>query len=377
MADEQEILNRWRLVLGKYASGQIPFSSGAVNLKFMDMENVLDYLYSREYGDEQEIRKDRRGGSDGSQLTVPDWLHQVKKLFPRRTVEILERHALEKYGMTELLTDPEVLRRLEPNKELLKTILELKHMMKGEVLSLAREIVRKVAEEIARKLEQEVRVSFFGQINRNASSPVKSARNLDMKKTIQRNLKNYDRERQQLVLKNVYFNSRMKKYNQWRVIVCVDESGSMLDSVIHSAIMAGIFARLPMLDTKLVIFDTNVVDLSGYVEDPVETLMSVQLGGGTNIAGALGYCEGLIDFPFRTMVVLVTDLYEGGGYQRLYSTAKGIIESGAKLICLTALDRDANPVYDRHTAQRLADLGAHVGAMTPEMLGDFMGKIMQ
>ncbi len=376
MADEQEILNRWRLVLGKYASGQIPFSSGAVNLKFMDMENVLDYLYSREYGDEQEIRKDRRGGSDGSQLTVPDWLHQVKKLFPRRTVEILERHALEKYGMTELLTDPEVLRRLEPNKELLKTILELKHMMKGEVLSLAREIVRKVAEEIARKLEQEVRVSFFGQINRNASSPVKSARNLDMKKTIQRNLKNYDRERQQLVLKNVYFNSRMKKYNQWRVIVCVDESGSMLDSVIHSAIMAGIFARLPMLDTKLVIFDTNVVDLSGYVEDPVETLMSVQLGGGTNIAGALGYCEGLIDFPFRTMVVLVTDLYEGGGYQRLYSTAKGIIESGAKLVVLTALDMDANPNYDRNAAQTLSDMGAFVGAMTPEELAGGMGKII-
>ena len=376
MADEQEILNRWRLVLGKYASGQIPFSSGAVNLKFMDMENVLDYLYSREYGDEQEIRKDRGGGSDGSQLTVPDWLHQVKKLFPRRTVEILERHALEKYGMTELLTDPEVLRRLEPNKELLKTILELKHMMKGEVLSLAREIVRKVAEEIARKLEQEVRVSFFGQINRNASSPVKSARNLDMKKTIQRNLKNYDRERQQLVLKNVYFNSRMKKYNQWRVIVCVDESGSMLDSVIHSAIMAGIFARLPMLDTKLVIFDTNVVDLSGYVEDPVETLMSVQLGGGTNIAGALSYCEGLIDFPFRTMVVLVTDLYEGAGYQRLYATAKGIIESGAKLVVLTALDMDANPNYDRNAAEVLADMGAYVGAMTPEELAGWVGKMI-
>ncbi len=376
MADEQEILNRWRLVLGKYASGQIPFSSGAVNLKFMDMENVLDYLYSREYGDEQEIRKDRRGGSDGSQLTVPDWLHQVKKLFPRRTVEILERHALEKYGMTELLTDPEVLRRLEPNKELLKTILELKHMMKGEVLSLAREIVRKVAEEIARKLEQEVRVSFFGQINRNASSPVKSARNLDMRKTIRMNLKNYDSEQEQIILKNVYFNSRMKKYNQWRVIICVDESGSMLDSVIHSAIMAGIFAKLPMLDTKLVIFDTNVVDLSGYVEDPVETLMSVQLGGGTDIARALGYCESLIDYPFRTMLVLVTDLYEGGGYARLYGTAKGIIESGAKLVVLTALDMDATPNYDRHAATVLADMGAFVGAMTPEELAEWMGKII-
>ncbi len=363
MADEQEILNRWRLVLGKYASGQISFSGGGLN--YMDMENVLDYLYSREYGEEQEIRKDRQGGSDGSQLTVPSWLHQVKKLFPKQTVEVLERHALEKYGMTELLTDPEVLQKLE-----------LKHMMKGDVLQMAREIVRKVAEEIARRLEQEVRVSFFGQINRNASSPVKSARNLDMKKTIRMNLKNFDQENQQLVLKNVYFNSRMKKYNQWRVIICVDESGSMLDSVIHSAIMAGIFAKLPMLDTKLVIFDTNVVDLSGYVDDPVETLMSVQLGGGTNIAGALSYCEGLIDFPFRAMVVLVTDLYEGGGYQRLYSTCKGIIESGARLVVLTALDMDANPNYDRNAATVLADMGAFVGAMTPEELAGWMGKII-
>ena len=374
MADEQEILNRWRLVLGKYASEQISFSSGDVN--YMDMETALDYLYSREYGEEQEIRRERMGGSDGSQLTVPHWLHRIKKLFPRRTVEVLERHALEKYGMTELLTDPEVLRRLEPNKELLKTILELKHMMKGEVLSLAREIVRKVAEEIARKLEQEVRISFFGQINRSASSPVKSARNLDMRKTIRMNLKNYDTENRQLILKNVYFNSRMKKYNTWRVIICVDESGSMLDSVIHSAIMAGIFAKLPMLDTKLVIFDTNVVDLSGYVEDPVETLMSIQLGGGTNIAGALSYCESLIDFPFRTMMVLVTDLYEGGGYQRLYSTAKGILESGAKLIVLTALDMDANPNYDRNAASQLADMGAFVGAMTPEELAGWIGKMI-
>ena len=374
MADEQEILNRWRLALGKYASGQISFSSGDV--RYMDMENVLDYLYSREYGEEQEIRKERTGGSDGSQLTVPYWLRQIKKLFPKQTVEVLERHALEKYGMTELLTDPEVLQKLEPNKELLKTILELKHMMKGDVLNMAREIVRKVAEEIARKLEQEVRISFFGQINRNASSPVKTARNLDIKKTIRMNLKNYDRENEQLVLKNVYVNSRMKKYNQWRVIICVDESGSMLDSVIHSAIMAGIFSKLPMLDTKLVIFDTNVVDLSSYVEDPVETLMSVQLGGGTNIAGALSYCEGLIDFPYRTMVVLVTDLYEGGGYQRLYSTSKGIIESGARLVVLTALDMDANPNYDRNAAAVLADMGAFVGAMTPEELAGWMGKII-
>lgn len=372
MEDEQEILNRWRLVLGKYASQQISYTTDRVQL--MEMEQVLDYLYSREYGEEQEIRKDRAGGSEDSQLTVPSWLSKMKKLFPKQTVEIMERHALEKYGMTELLTDPEVLRRLEPNKELLKTILQLKHMMKGEVLVLAREIVKKVADELMKKLESDLQKSLFGRINRSIGSPVKTMRNLDMKKTIRMNLKNYDTENQQLVLKQVYFYSRMKKYNQWRVIICVDESGSMLDSVIHSAVMAGIFAKLPMLDTKLVIFDTNVVDLSGYVSDPVETLMSVQLGGGTNIAGALSYCESLIEMPHKTMVVLISDLYEGGGYQNLYRVSRGMIESGAKLIALTALDMESNPNYDKNAAATLAGMGAFVGAMTPEKLAEFVLK---
>ncbi len=374
MASEQEILNRWRLVLGKYANRQIGFSSDTA--RYMDMEEVLDYLYSREYGEEQEIRQERSAGSGGSQLTVPGWIREMKRLFPKETVEVMERHALEKYNMTELLTDPEVLRKLEPNRELLKTILELKHMMKGEVLQLAREIVRKVAEEIARQLEQDMRKALFGQLDRTSGSPIRSARNLDIKKTIRRNLQNYDAEKKQLVLKQVYFHSRMKRFHQWRVIICVDESGSMLDSVIHSAIMAGIFAKLPMLDTKLVIFDTNVVDLSGYVEDPVETLMSVQLGGGTHIANALTYCENLIENPHRTMVVLVSDLYEGGSYSNLYHVCKNILEGGSKLIALTALDSDATPNYDRKVASTLANMGAFVGAMTPEHLAEHVGKML-
>lgn len=374
MAEEQEILNRWRLVLGRYAAGQISFLEDGARL--MEMEEALDYLYEREYGEEQDIRQERSGGSGGSQLTVPKWLQQIKKLFPKQTVEIMERHALDKYGMTELLTDPDVMKKLEPNRELLKTILSMKHLMSGEVLTLAKEIVRKVADELMKKLEQEVRQSFFGKLNRSMSSPVRSMRNLDIKKTIRRNLKNYDVERGELVLKDIYFSARMKRYNSWRVIICVDESGSMLDSVIHSAVMAGIFAKLPMLDTKLVIFDMNVVDLSGYAEDPVETLMSVQLGGGTNINGALSYCEGLVDFPYRTMIVLVTDLYEGCGYDNMYRVSKGIIESGVRLVVLTALDMEANPDYDRNAAKTLAGMGAFVGAMTPEELAQFVSKVV-
>ena len=367
-------MNRWRLMLGSSAKGQISFSEGSV--RYLEMEDVLDFLYEREYGEEQEIRKDRTGGKEASALAVPSWIGKMRRLFPRRTVEIMEKHALEKYEMNELLTDPEVLRKLEPNQTLLKTILGLKHMMKGEVLQLAREIVRKVAKELTEKLEKDMRRCLVGRLDKTSSSPVKSARNLDIRKTIRSNLKHYDKERGQIVLQQICFHSRLKRYHKWRIIICVDESGSMLDSVIHSAVMAGIFARLPMLETKLVIFDTAVVDLSGYVEDPVETLMSIQLGGGTNIAGALQYCEGLIDFPYRTLLILVTDLYEGGGYQNLYAVSKGIIESGARLLVLTALDREASPAYDKRAAGVLAGMGAHVAAMTPEQLSEWMGNIM-
>lgn len=372
---DREQLNRWRLILGKQAGAQISFEDGAAlenGISCFDLEDALDFLYSREYG--EDVR--REGGTGASQLTAASWITKIRRLFPKETVEILERHALERYQLKELLTDREVLEKLEPNRELLKTILQLKHLMKGEMLDAARRIVKKVAEEIEEKLRRDIRRSLLGSLDRNSASPVHSARNLDVKKTIRRNLAHFNPEKKKLMVEQVYFSSRTRKYSQWRVVIAVDESGSMLDSVIHSAVMAGIFARLPMLDTRLVIFDTQVVDLSAHLDDPVDTLMSIQLGGGTNIAGALQYCETLIENPHRTMVVLVSDLCEGGSVSGLLSVSRGIVESGARLICLTALDMEANPAYDRRTAGWLADIGAFVGAMTPEALGDFMGKVM-
>lgn len=368
-------LNRWRLILGGYASGQLAFQGDGRlenGISCMDLEDALDFLYGREQG--EDVR--REGGTEGSHLTAATWITRIRKLFPKETVEILERHALENYGMTELLTDKEVLRKLEPNQELLKTILQLKHLMKGDVLEEAKRIVKRVAEQIAEKMNQDIRRSLLGKIDKSSSSPVHSIRSLDIKKTIKSNLKHYDEENKRLMLEHVYFNGRTRRYSKWRVVIAVDESGSMLDSVIHSAVMAGIFVKLPMLDTRLVIFDTQVVDLSSHLEDPVATLMSVQLGGGTYIAGALEYCETLIENPHRTMVVLVSDLCEGGSAQGLLGVSRRIVESGAKLICLTALDMEANPVYDRHMAQKMTDIGAYVGAMTPEALGDFMGAVM-
>lgn len=371
--DGKQSLNRWRLILGKNSENHIDFSgSYSDDISYEDMENTLDFLYSMEFGDELM----RVGGNGSSRLYTADWIAKVRKIFPKKTVEILEKQAIEHFNLTEMLTDKEVLKKMEPNTDLLKVILQFKHMMESDVIDEAKRIIKKVVDEISEKLNQDIRKSLLGKLNRNMPSNVKSMRNFDFKRTIQRNLKNYDTKNNQLVLKNVYFNSRTKRFNKWSIIIAVDESGSMLDSVIYSAVMAGIFAKLPMIDTKLIIFDTEIVDLSGYVEDPVEVLMGMQLGGGTDIAKALTYCQSLCSNPHKTVFVTVTDLYEGGSINNLLHTAASIIGGGSKMIFLTALDKQANPDYDRNIGQKLANLGAFVGAMTPEQLGDYIGKMI-
>ena len=371
MITDGAALNRWRLILGRNAEGALTLGGA----RLLRMDDALDFLYGREAGEDE--KRDPQGGGGASAPTVARWLSEVRSLFPRDTAEILQRHALDRYQLTELLADREVLERMEPNQALLETVLSLKHMMKGPVLDTARRIVRKVADQLTEKMRSEVERSALGKLDRSRRSNLRSARNLDIQRTIRKNLSHYDRENQRLVLEQIYFNGRVRRYNPWRVILAVDESGSMLPSIIHSAVMAGIFARMPLLDTRLVIFDTAVVDLSSRVEDPVETLMSVQLGGGTDIAGALRYCESLITAPHRTMVVLISDLCEGNTRQNLYGVCHDILESGARLVALTALDENAAPAYDRSTAEKLAGMGAWVGAMTPARLADFMADVMR
>lgn len=370
MSSNGNNLNRWRLILGKNAEEQMHLSE----LRLAQMDQALDFLYGREAPSDA---RDMTGSSDASNPTVPQWLSRIRTLFPKETAEILQRHALERYQLTELLADREILERMEPNQALLETVLSLKHMMKGPVLDTARRIVERVVAELTEKMRTDIRQSSLGKLNRNSRSSVRSLRNLDIRRTIRDNLTHYDREKKQLLLEKVHFNGRISEYHPWRVILAVDESGSMMGSIIHSAVMAGIFAKMPMLDTKLVIFDTAVVDLSGMVDDPVEALMSIRLGGGTDIAGAMRYCRDLIAFPHRTMVVLVSDLCEGGPVKDLYGVSRDIIESGAKLIALTALDENAAPAYDRAVGQNLANLGAWVGAMTPAKLADFMANVMR
>ncbi|WP_246098336.1 VWA domain-containing protein [Saccharibacillus brassicae] len=372
-----ETLNRWRLLLGPAADEELSRTEeySAEAFAYRELDDLLGYLYDREYGEAQGYRG-REGGRGGSNLTVPGWLGRVRELFPKETVEILEKQALDRYGLSELLTDKAVLESLEPNMNLLKNILQFKGRMKGEVVASAKEIVRQVVDDLRRKLESEARASISGKRSRYTDGRVRSLRNLNMKKTISRNLKNYDREKRRFVVDRLYFDGRLQAYNKWHVIIAVDESGSMLDSVIYSSVMASIFYRLNALKSSLFVFDTQVVDLSGRLEDPVDVLMSVQLGGGTHIAKALRYGETLIENPGRTLFILVSDLVEGYPPAQMYGAAKDILDGGSRLLVLTALDFEGHTMHDERAARTFADLGAEVAALTPNALADWIGRIV-
>ena len=361
-------LQRWRLILGEPAGRH----TGGLSDDYAGRDAALDWLYGRD----PELRRQgvRRGGSEDSVLRTVDWLDHIHRLFPKETIERLEQDAVERYGITEVVTNPEVLSRIEPNAGLLRAVLRTKHLMNPDVLQLARRIVAAVIEELMRKLAREVRQPFSGTRNRRPSN-VKNSRNFDFRATIRANLAHYQPEQRRVLIERPRFVSRTRRQvDQWQLILIVDQSGSMVSSVIHSAVTAACLWGLPGLKTHLIAFDTNVVDLTSDVTDPVELLMKVQLGGGTDIAKAVAYGAGLIDNPRRAILAVITDFYEGGNEAALVRTVRGLVEQGTHVLGLAALDEEANPSYDRGLAQRLANVGGHVGAMTPGELAEFVAE---
>ena len=375
MDDERTRLIRWRLVLG---SGVEDVLGGIGDPGSQQRDAALSFLYDREYGPGRNVRSGGGPGSlDPSQLTVPDWINTVHELFPRRTIERIEKDALERYQLEEMVTNAELLSRVQPSQTLLKAVLRTKHLMNQEVLAAARHLVRQVVEQLIERLAREVRQPFAGAVDRRRRSYLKVAQNFDARTTLRRNLRHYDPEAKKLYLETPYFYSRVRRQvDRWQLIILVDESGSMLDSVIYSAVTAAVFWGIKSLRTHLCLFDTSVVDVTAECTDPVETLMKVQLGGGTDIGQAMAYAASLVDNPRRTIVVLITDFFEGAPVQRLLSVTRQLVESGVTVLGLAALDDRAEPSYDRLLAERMVALGAHVGAMTPGELAEWVaGKV--
>ncbi|MGA4669195.1 VWA domain-containing protein [Propionibacteriaceae bacterium Y1923] len=369
-----ERLQRWRLVLGEGSE-----KLGDLDAQGQLQDAALAFLYDREgTGARGGDSGKGPGGSGSSQLTVPEWINQVHTLFPQRTREVLENDALERYGMTEMVTNPEVLARVEPSETLLKAVLATKHLMSDEVLRAARVIVRKVVDELVAKLRPRLRVALTGRRDPTRRSRFKVASNFDPKATIRANLKNVNPETGGMIIREPLFSSRTRRESErWQVIIVVDQSGSMVDSVIHSAVTASIFHGIPALKSHLVAFDTEVVDLTESSIDPVETLMQVQLGGGTYIDRAMLYAESLVQTPRRAMVVLITDLYEGGSEQALRNCVSRLCQQGTKVLVLGALNSEGTADWNKSLGLALSRLGARVAAMTPYDLADWVAETIR
>lgn len=363
---------RWRLVLGPAGEQALGGLGGG---ELAEIDRCVEFLYGREYGDERNVRSDGPGSLAPSALTVPEWINRIHELFPRETIERLERDALERYELDEMVTNPELLKRAQPSTALLKAVLQTKHLMNQAVLSEARNLVRKVVRELMEQLARPVVSPFLGSLDRRRRSPLRIARNFDARETIRANLAHWSPEEQRLYIQRPIFLSRVRRHiDRWQVIICVDESGSMLDSVIHSAITAAIFHGIRHLKTHTILFDTSVVDVTADCADPVETIMQVQLGGGTDIGKAVGYSSTLVENPRRTILVLITDFYEGADERVLLAHTHRLCEAGVTFLGLAALDDRAMPQYDKRLAQKMVELGAHVGAMTPGALAEWVAE---
>jgi uncharacterized protein with von Willebrand factor type A (vWA) domain len=368
---------RWRLILGEAADSACAGAGCRLGGQAGAMDRALDWLYGRDAGGEERGVR-RQGGREGSALTVPGWINEVHTLFPRETIERLERDAIELYAIDDVVTNPEVLARVEPNETLLKAVLRTKHLMAPDVLVMARKLVQEVVRRLMETLARDLAVAFGGVLDRRRHTRLPGARDLDLNRTIRDNLRHYDPERKCITVERLHFFARnRRRMRPWQVILLVDQSGSMLDSVIHASVMAACLWRLPGIETHLIAFDTSVVDLTRDCDDACELLMKVQLGGGTDIGGAVAYAADKITAPERAIVVVISDFYEGASDAVLVARVKALVGQRTRVLGLAALDSQAKPDYDRAMAKRLVEAGAEIAAMTPGELAGWLAQVVR
>ncbi len=289
----------------------------------------------------------------------------------------MQRELINRRGLRELMEKPELLERIEPNRDLVKTLLTHRDLMNEKTRSLARKIIARVVDELKKKLKVQIEPAISGAIRRDKHSPRRVYRNLDLQRTVRRNLHRFDAGSGKLLVDRLYFHAAERKTRPWHVIVAVDQSGSMLDSAIYSAVMASIFVELPAVRTSLFLFDTDIADLTDQVGQPVDVLLSIQLGGGTDITRALQYAYQLARQPARTIVVLVSDFYEGRAERDLVNQVKEMAQAGIRMIGLGALGYEARPEYNKTTASKCRKAGMDILSCTPEKLAEAMAHIIR
>ncbi|MBV8251955.1 MAG: VWA domain-containing protein [Chitinophaga sp.] len=361
MSNEKE-LKRWRLILG---GNQHDGTGCKLAENELRIDQTLEALYD----------SNRQGGLGASSPNVNRWLGDIRTFFPSSVVKVMQQDALKRLNLTQLLMEKEMLENAEADVHLVATLLSLSRVIPEKTKATARMVVQKVVDELMRKLSQPMQQAVTGALNRSARNLRPRHNEINWPLTIRRNLKHYQAEYKTIIPETRIGYGR-KRSALKDVVLCLDQSGSMGTSVVYSGIFGAVMASLPALQTKMVVFDTAVADLTEQLQDPVDLLFGVQLGGGTDIQLALSYCQQLISRPADTVMVLVTDLYEGGHPENMRKRAAELVAAGVQLIVLLALNDDGKPSYDHENAQFLADLGVPVFACSPDKFPDLMAAAL-
>lgn len=379
---EDERLRRWRMVLG-------PDGAESTGRPLTGRDTAMDGALTALYGggkkpDGRTGKKpgggtgaERSGGLGASAPAVARWLGDIRTYFPASVVQVMQRDAIDRLGLSGLLLEPEMLEAVEPDVHLVGTLLSLHKAMPETTRETARAVVRKVVEDLERRLATRTRATLTGALDRSAATGRPRPQDIDWGRTVRANLKNYLPEHRTVVPERLIGYGRSARSVKKDVILCIDQSGSMAASLVHAAVFGAVLASMRTLTTRLVVFDTAVADLTDQVDDPVDVLFGTRLGGGTDINRALAYCQSRITRPADTVVVLISDLYEGGIRDEMLGRAAAMTASGVRFVTLLALSDEGAPAYDREHAAALGALGTPAFACTPDLFPEVMAAALE
>jgi Mg-chelatase subunit ChlD len=365
---DQTRLRRWRLILGEPAESGCGCTLSGLDAQ---IDAALGALY------DPDGPGGLRGGSGASSPRVARWLGDIRRYFPGPLVQVMQRDAFERLDLKSMLLQPELLEAVQPDVHLVATLMALRGILPAQTRDTARAVVARVVAALMARLEEPMRAAVSGALNRAERNRRPRHAEIDWNRTIRANLRHWQADYQTLVPEQLIGYGRKARRTQREVILCIDQSGSMANSVVYSSIFGAVMASLPAVRTHLVVFDTAVVDLTADLSDPVEVLFGIQLGGGTDINRAVGYCQGLIREPRNSILVLISDLYEGGVERQLLQRAAELIQSGVQVIVLLALSDEGAPSYDHQLAAKLAALGAPAFACTPDQFPELMAAAIR
>lgn len=372
---EAERLRRWRLVLGGGEADGVGAELGDDDVRIDAAMAAVYDLGDR--GRRSGRSSGRSGGLGRSAPRVARWLGDIRTYFPRPVVQVMQRDAIERLDLRQLLLEPELLESIEPDIHLATLLVELNHLLPDETRATAREVIARVLADLEQRLTDRTRVAVHGALARASRARRPRPGDVDWLRTIHANLRHYQPRYGTVIPERLVGFGRRRRSLAKDVVIAVDQSGSMADSVVYASLFAAVLAQLPSLRTHMIAFDTTVTDLTPLLHDPVDVLFGVQLGGGTDIAEALGYCRQTITRPTETVLVLISDLFEGGNAELMRTRIAHLVRSGVHVLCLLALSDEGAPVHDRQAAADLAALGATVMACTPDRFPDVLADALE